>query len=53
MKVLERWKQFSDDLFFKKLLNNEELIYYSERIFGQIPGTEALKGRFNLDKLIN
>ena len=43
MKVLERWQQFSDDVAFKNLLGNEELIYYSEQIFGHIPGTEALK----------
>ena len=43
MKILERWKQFSDDISFRKLLDNEELIYYSELIFSHIPGTEALK----------
>jgi len=42
MDVLNRWKHFSDDPSYRKLLDNEELREYSERIFGQIPGTESL-----------
>lgn len=42
MKVFERWKYFIDDNLYRKLLDNKELLYYSEKIFGQIPGTECL-----------
>ncbi|NET62178.1 MAG: hypothetical protein F6K47_40545 [Symploca sp. SIO2E6] len=42
MDVLNRWKYFSDDPSYRKLLDNEELRDYSERIFGHIPGTESL-----------
>lgn len=43
MDVLNRWKIFSDDPSYRALLkNNRELIDYSERIFGHIPGTEVL-----------
>lgn len=42
MDVLNRWKHFCDDPNYRQLLNNQQLIEYSERIFGQIPGTELL-----------
>jgi hypothetical protein len=42
MNTSGRWKYFADDPRFYKLLANEELIAYSERIFGHIPGTEIL-----------
>jgi hypothetical protein len=42
MNVLERWRIFSDDLFFKSLFQDAELQDLSERIFGKIPGTEVL-----------
>lgn len=42
MKVLERWKSFIQDDFFLSLVNDPELISLSERIFGHIPGTEAI-----------
>lgn len=45
MDVLNRWKSFSDDLSYKTLLDNRELIEYSEQIFGHIPGTEFLRLR--------
>lgn len=43
MNVLKRWEEFVDNPLFCNLLNNEELIEYSEKIFGYIPGTEYLK----------
>ena len=42
MKFLDRWKNFSDDMSYRKLLDNDELREYSKRIFGHIPGTESL-----------
>jgi len=43
MNVLNRWERYVDNENYRKLLDNEELIYYSERIFGHIPGTEKLR----------
>ncbi|ACK67825.1 conserved hypothetical protein [Rippkaea orientalis PCC 8801] len=40
MKVLERWQNFIDNPSYHKLISNKELIDYSERIFGYLPGTE-------------
>ena len=43
MDVLNRWKILSDDPSYRALLkSNRELIDYSERIFGHLPGTEVL-----------
>lgn len=42
MKVLNRWQYFSNDMSYRKLLNNKELLKLSEQIFGNIPGTEHL-----------
>ena len=42
MNVANRWKHFYDNDEFRLLLNNEELLHYSELIFGHIPGTEFL-----------
>lgn len=42
MKVLERWKTFKDDPFYRSLFKDNELIELSNRIFGRIPGTEKL-----------
>ncbi|HBL10233.1 MAG TPA: hypothetical protein DD379_02125 [Cyanobacteria bacterium UBA11162] len=42
MDILNRWKHFSENPEFRKLLNNKKLIEYSERIFGYIEGTESL-----------
>lgn len=36
MNVLERWKNFQDDEFFRKLIADEELLVLSARIFGEI-----------------
>lgn len=36
MNVHNRWQQFTNDPLFKKLLNNEELLDYSAKIFGHI-----------------
>ena len=43
MNVLERWKEFANDPLYCNLLSNQELIDYSEKIFGYIPGTESLQ----------
>jgi hypothetical protein len=42
MDVLARWTAFADHPEYRKLLNNQELLYYSEKIFGHIPGTNSL-----------
>ena len=41
MNVLERWKHYEDDQRFRAIFD-EQMIELSERIFGSIPGTEAL-----------
>ena len=43
MDVLNRWRLFAEDPRYRKLLDNEELLEYSERIFGHIPGTEIIR----------
>jgi len=43
MDVGSRWKYFADDPSYRKLFDNQELLEYSERIFGHIPGTESLR----------
>ncbi|NEO99038.1 MAG: hypothetical protein F6K58_10230 [Symploca sp. SIO2E9] len=45
MKVLDRWKVFAEDPRYLKLLGNEEILEYSKRIFGDLPGTEVLYKR--------
>ena len=42
MDVENRWKYYLDDPYYKKLINNEEILEYSAKIFGKIPGTETL-----------
>ncbi len=42
MKVLERWRNFKDDAFFRGLFKDEELLVFSRRIFGELPGTQEL-----------
>jgi hypothetical protein len=42
MKVLERWKRFENDAFYRDLLSDPEIHELSERIFGPLPGTDAL-----------
>lgn len=42
MDVLNRWKHFAKDPSYRKLLNNQEMLEYTEKIFGHIPGTEYL-----------
>lgn len=43
MDVLGRWKNFASDDLYKKMLDNQELVEYAEKIFGHIPGTELLR----------
>ena len=43
MDVLNRWKNYIDDEFYREILNNVQLWAYSEKIFGYIPDTELLK----------
>lgn len=42
MDVINRWRHFQDDDRFRALIANEELLHYSEQIFGAIAGTEEL-----------
>ena len=41
MDVLNRWQEFIDDKEYKKMFSNE-IIEYSQKIFGHIEGTEDL-----------
>ncbi len=42
MAVLDRWKNFVDNPDYRKIFQNQLLITYSKKIFGDIPGTEIL-----------
>jgi hypothetical protein len=42
MKVNERWKLMADHPYMVAMLENKELIAYSNKIFGHIAGTESL-----------
>lgn len=42
MDTKNRWQYFIDDPIYRKLINNKELLSYSQQIFGQIPGIEQL-----------
>jgi hypothetical protein len=42
MRVLERWKEFSADPFFRAQFEDEELVELSRRIFGDLDGTRGL-----------
>ncbi len=39
MDVLNRWQRFTDCESYRKLLNTDGLLDYSQRLFGSIPGT--------------
>ncbi|MEO1403800.1 MAG: hypothetical protein AAFV72_21485 [Cyanobacteria bacterium J06635_1] len=43
MDVTHRWKHFANDPHYRQTLTNEEIWAYSEKIFGPIEGTEALR----------
>jgi hypothetical protein len=43
MKVLERWRSFADDEEFRQLIGHAEVFDCSDRLFGPIPGTDALR----------
>ncbi|MBE9114821.1 hypothetical protein IQ249_02820 [Lusitaniella coriacea LEGE 07157] len=43
MDVLNRWKTLIDNPQYRALLDNRELVQYSEKIFGHIPDTEKLR----------
>jgi len=42
MKVLERWKKFEDNQFYRDIFKDKKLIEISNKIFGEIPGTKKL-----------
>jgi hypothetical protein len=42
MKVLERWKHYARDPFYRTLVQDDELVELSTRIFGPLPGAELL-----------
>ena len=42
MQVLDRWRTYKDDPFYRNLLKDPEVWQLSQRIFGNIPGTEEL-----------
>jgi hypothetical protein len=44
MRVLDRWREFSTDPFFRAQFEDEELIALSARLFGEIHGTRHLVG---------
>ncbi|MEO1093303.1 MAG: hypothetical protein AAFX01_00195 [Cyanobacteria bacterium J06638_28] len=43
MPVLKRWETMAADPRFQNMLKDQQVWAYSERIFGSIPGTEALR----------
>ncbi|NEZ62762.1 hypothetical protein D0962_08205 [Leptolyngbyaceae cyanobacterium CCMR0082] len=43
MDVTNRWQTFAEDERFLLLIKNEELLHYSNQIFGIMPGTEAIQ----------
>lgn len=46
MNILKRWEYFKGNQDFINLINNQELLEYSEKIFGFIPGTEQFYQKF-------
>ena len=40
MDTASRWKHFADDPTYLELIKNKQLLDYSQKIFGLIPGTE-------------
>ncbi|MGB3614080.1 MAG: hypothetical protein WBA10_09820, partial [Elainellaceae cyanobacterium] len=42
MDVMNRWKSYVDHPLYRELLHTDELLHYSNRLFGHIPGTEVL-----------
>ena len=42
MQVLDRWKHFVDDNRYREIFQNKTLLDYSQKIFGDIPGTDVL-----------
>ena len=42
MKVLNRWEKYLKNQKYLKELSNQDVLEYSEKIFGKIPGTEIL-----------
>ena len=47
MEVENRWIHYFNDPCYKKLINNQEILDYSAKIFGNISGTETLLKSFN------
>jgi hypothetical protein len=45
LKVLERWKHFTEDSVYRKIFVDRELLELSEKIFGEIPGTREFVRR--------
>lgn len=43
MKVLERWRRFTDDDFFRELVADAELHRLSALIYGALPGVDELR----------
>ena len=52
MKVLERWKVFKDYPFYRSIFEDKELVGLSDKIFGKIPGTDALSRKQEIGKSI-
>lgn len=44
MAVLERWKEYADDPFYRAQFEDEDLVDLARRVFGQIEGTRRLTG---------
>ncbi len=43
MKVFERWKHFQEDPLYRKIFEDQEVWDLSNKVFGEIPGTEVLR----------
>lgn len=43
MDVTNRWQQFAKEPAFRQIFENAAIWHYSQRIFGEIPGTEKLR----------
>lgn len=42
MDVLNRWKSYADNPKYLGLIRTEGILHYSHRLFGDIPGTDAI-----------
>jgi hypothetical protein len=43
MKLFQRWQYYTENKCYLEMVRNEELFYYSEKIFGSMQGTEIFR----------